>query len=174
MTPTFEALVETGAALIAACRQKRLRLAAAESCTGGLLAAVLTEVPGASDVFERGFVTYSNASKSEQLNVPADLIERFGAVSEEVAHAMASGALLHSHADLAIAVTGVAGPGGGTVSKPVGLVHLAAARRSGDTLHKELRLADIGRAAVRRASVGEALMLLTELVAQAAEASALP
>src|SRR6185295_1657558 len=111
------------------CRRKSLTVCTAESCTGGLIAALLTEIPGSSDVVERGFVTYSNAAKAEQLGVPADLIAVHGAVSEPVARTMAEGALSHSHADLAVSVTGVAGPGGGSLAKPVGLVHLAAARR---------------------------------------------
>jgi nicotinamide-nucleotide amidase len=164
VTPGFEALIAQAAELLAACGAKHLTLAAAESCTGGLLAALLTEVPGSSDVFERGFVTYSNAAKTEQLGVPADLIERHGAVSEEVARAMACGALQHSRADLAVAVTGVAGPGGGTAAKPVGLVHLAAARRGGSVQHRELRTGDIGRSAVRRAAVAEAFALIRALL----------
>jgi nicotinamide-nucleotide amidase len=164
VTPGFEALIAQAAELLGACRAKHLTLAAAESCTGGLLAALLTEVPGSSDVFERGFVTYSNAAKTEQVGVPADLIERHGAVSEEVARAMACGALQHSRADLAVAVTGVAGPGGGTAAKPVGLVHLAAARRGGSVQHRELRTGDIGRSAVRRAAVAEAFALIRALL----------
>jgi nicotinamide-nucleotide amidase len=164
VTPDFEALIAQAAELLGACRAKHLTLAAAESCTGGLVAATLTEVPGSSDVFERGFVTYSDAAKTEQLGVPADLIERQGAVSEEVARAMARGALQHSRADLAVAVTGVAGPGGGSAAKPVGLVHLAAARGGGDVLHRELRIGDIGRSAVRRAAVAEAFALIRALL----------
>jgi nicotinamide-nucleotide amidase len=139
-------------------------LATAESCTGGLIAAVLTEVAGSSDVFERGFVTYSNAAKTDLLGVPAGLIEQHGAVSEAVARAMAAGALEHSRADLAVSVTGVAGPGGGTVLKPVGLVHLAAARRGGPVIHREIRTGDIGRREVRRASVSEAFALVRALL----------
>ena len=115
-------------------RERGDLLATAESCTGGLLAATLTAIPGASDVFERGFVTYSNTSKSELLGVPAWLIERHGSVSEDVARAMVGGALTHSRATLAVAITGIAGPGGGTPDKPVGLVHLAAARRDAPVL----------------------------------------
>src|SRR6478736_6242669 len=123
-------LIAEAAALLDACRERGDLLAAAESCTGGLLAAMLTAIPGSSDVFERGFVTYSNASKSEMLGVPVWLIERHGAVSEDVARAMAGGALTHSHASLAVAVTGIAGPDGGTQDKPVGLVYFAAGRRN--------------------------------------------
>ncbi len=164
MIASFDDLVGQAAALLVVCRSKRLTIASAESCTGGLIAALLTEVPGSSDVFERGFVTYSNAAKSEMLGVPADLIARHGAVSLEVARAMASGALEHSRADLSIAVTGVAGPGGGSAEKPVGLVHLCAARRNGPVLHRELRTGDIGRKGVRQASVAEAFTLARALL----------
>ena len=114
MSPSFDSLVAEAGALLALCRARKLKLATAESCTGGLVAAILTEVPGSSDVVERGFVTYSNEAKTEMLGVPAALIETHGAVSEAVARAMAEGALEHSHADIAVSVTGVAGPGGGT------------------------------------------------------------
>ena len=147
-------------------RQKRLRLATAESCTGGLVAALLTEIPGSSDVFDRGFVTYSNASKAAMLGVPPATLEIFGAVSHETAEAMARGALAQSEADLAVSITGIAGPGGGTQGKPVGLVHFAAAARSGRLIHHERRFGDIGRAEVRNASVMEALALLHELAGQ--------
>ena len=155
-----ERLLREAESLLEACRTRGLKLATAESCTGGLIAALLTEIPGSSDVVERGFVTYSNAAKAEQLGVPADLIAAHGAVSEPVARAMAEGALAHSHADLAVSVTGVAGPGGGSLAKPVGLVHLAAARRGAPTLHQELRLGDIGRGPIRMATLEAALVLL--------------
>ncbi|MDQ3558935.1 MAG: CinA family protein [Pseudomonadota bacterium] len=164
MIASFDQLVEQAAALLEACRSQQLMIASAESCTGGLIAAMLTGVPGSSDVFERGFVTYSNAAKREMLGVPANLIDVCGAVSPEVARAMASGALAHSRADLSIAVTGVAGPGGGSAEKPVGLVHLAAARRNGPVLHRELRTGDIGRKGVRQASVAEAFTLARALL----------
>ncbi len=153
--------------ILASLRGAKLKLVTAESCTGGLIAAALTEVPGSSDVFERGFVTYSNEAKTELLGVPADLIDNHGAVSREVAEAMALGALANSYADIAIAVTGVAGPGGGTSEKPVGLVHLAAAR-GGQVIHRPIRLGNIGRAQVRQASVAEAFRLIRE-IAQAEE-----
>jgi nicotinamide-nucleotide amidase len=162
--PTYEELTAEAELLLAACRALGVKLATAESCTGGLIAAIVTEVPGSSDVFERGFVTYANAAKTELLGVPAAMIEAHGAVSAEVAGAMAAGALARSPADLALAMTGVAGPGGGTAEKPVGLVHLAAARRDGRTEHRELRLGNIGRGAIRRASVQEAFGLLRALV----------
>ncbi len=134
-------------------------LATAESCTGGMIAAALTDIAGSSDVVERGFVTYSNAAKSEMLGVPADLIARVGAVSEEVARAMAMGALVHAPVDLAIAVTGIAGPGGGSAGKPVGLVHFGVARRGVPT-HTEHHVFPGDRDAVRRATVLRALEML--------------
>jgi nicotinamide-nucleotide amidase len=145
--------------LLAAARTRNLRIVTAESCTGGLIAAALTAIPGSSDVVERGFVTYSNEAKSELLSVPAELIARKGAVSTEVALAMAAGALKHSPADIAIAVTGIAGPGGGSEAKPIGLVHIATARRGGARLHEELRLGDIGRDRIREETVRAALAL---------------
>ena len=150
--------------LLARCRAERLRVATAESCTGGLIAALLTEVAGSSDVVERGFVTYSNEAKSELLGVPAVMIARHGAVSAETARAMVEGALRHAPADLAVAVTGVAGPGGGSAEKPVGLVHLAALRRGGAILHQEARFGAIGRAEVRLQTVDAALVLLGRLI----------
>src|SRR5262249_25011458 len=128
------------------------------------LAATLTAVPGSSDVVERGFVTYSNTAKSEMLGVPVWLIERHGAVSEDVARALVGGALTHSRATLAAAITGIAGPGGGTDEKPVGLVHLAAARRDAPAAHERLLLGDIGRAEIRRESVARAVALLASLL----------
>jgi nicotinamide-nucleotide amidase len=144
------------APLAAALRARGWRLATAESCTGGLIAATCTALPGSSDWFERGFVTYSNAAKTEQLGVPALLVEQHGAVSEAVARALAEGALAQSPADLALAVTGVAGPGGGSADKPVGLVWLATARRGAATLAERLHL-DGDRAAVRARTVQVAL-----------------
>jgi nicotinamide-nucleotide amidase len=163
MFPT--ALLDEAARLLDAYRMRGKRIAAAESCTGGLVVALLTEVPGSSDVVERGFVTYSNAAKIEMLGVPADLIAAHGAVSEPVARAMAEGALIVSPADISISVTGVTGPGGGSEAKPVGLVHLAAARAGGTTLHRECRFGDIGRDGVRIRSVEAALALLQQALA---------
>jgi nicotinamide-nucleotide amidase len=114
--------------LLGELRARNLRLATAESCTGGLIAGLFTEIAGSSDVFERGFVTYSNDAKHELLGIPKNLLDVHGAVSEQVARAMALGALKHSHADIVIAVTGIAGPGGATETKPIGLVHVAIAR----------------------------------------------
>ena len=151
-------------ALLDSCRARGLRIATAESCTGGLIAAALTAIPGSSDVVERGFVTYSNEAKIELLGVPAELIAAHGAVSMEVALAMAEGALTHSRADIAIAVTGIAGPGGGSADKPVGLVHIAVARRGGARLHEEKRFGDIGRDEVRECSVELAFLLLGKML----------
>src|SRR6202035_4780856 len=119
------------------CRKRGLRIATAESCTGGLVAGALTEIAGSSDVVDRGFVTYSNAAKEAMLGVPAATLERYGAVSAETAAAMAAGALKNSLADVTVAITGIAGPGGGSKQKPVGLVHFAAARRGGRCLAPE-------------------------------------
>ena len=146
-------------ALLVALRTRKLTLCTAESCTGGLIAGLLTEIAGSSDVFDRGFVTYSNGAKCDLLGVPATLIGRYGAVSAEVAVAMASGALRASTASVSVAVTGVAGPGGGTAEKPVGLVHVAAKIRGRHPLHTKLELGDIGRSAVRIETVRVALHL---------------
>jgi nicotinamide-nucleotide amidase len=156
------ATLADAAALLALCRARGLKLAAAESCTGGLVAAALTSVPGSSDVFERGFVTYSNEAKETMLGVPAALIEREGAVSEAVAKEMAAGAIRNSSAGLAVSVTGVAGPGGGTPQKPVGLVWLGAAHFGGE-VRAERHLFPGDRAAVRAASVAAALALLAAM-----------
>src|SRR3989338_82160 len=133
--------LELAKEVIAACVAGGLRIAPAESCTGGLVMGCLTAIPGASNVVDRGFVAYANRAKAEMLGVEAALIERSGAVSESVARAMAEGALNNSSADLSVAVTGIAGPGGGSAEKPVGLVHVAAARRGGATLHQCCRFA---------------------------------
>jgi nicotinamide-nucleotide amidase len=158
------ALVGEAAALLEACRALRVKLVTAESCTGGLVAATLTAVPGSSDVFDRGFVTYSNEAKTAMLGVSAGLIEREGAVSEAVAMAMAQGALDHSQGDLAIAVTGIAGPDGGSAEKPVGLVYFAGASRDGRACRHRALFGDIGRDAVRRESVARAFLLVAELL----------
>jgi nicotinamide-nucleotide amidase len=157
------ALLARAEKLLADARAEGVKIATAESCTGGLVAGLLTEIPGSSDVVERGFVTYSNQAKHELLGVPDALMVRHGAVSAEVARAMALGALKHSHADLAVAVTGIAGPGGGTEGKPVGLVHLAVAR--GDCLViRECRFGDIGRREVRLKAVEAAMEMLASLL----------
>lgn len=150
--------------LLEECRERRLRIVTAESCTGGLVAAALTEIAGSSDVVDRGFVTYSNRAKSSLLNVPGDLIADVGAVSEPVARMMAEGALAASDAHIAVAITGVAGPGGGTAMKPVGLVHLATARANGPILHRRELFGDVGREEVRMAAVAVALEMMRERV----------
>ena len=162
-----DAIRHAAARVLDACRTHGLKVATAESCTGGLVTGALTEIPGSSDVLDRGFVTYSNAAKQAMLGVPASILERHGAVSRETADAMAAGALMMSNADLAVAITGIAGPGGGSAEKPVGLVHFAAAARDGRRVHREKRYGDVGRSAVRREAVAEALALLEMLAASA-------
>jgi nicotinamide-nucleotide amidase len=152
-------------ALLDLCKAKKLMVATAESCTGGLVAGALTDIAGSSAVVDRGFVTYTNEAKHQMLGVPQATLNEFGAVSRETAEAMARGALGHANADIVVAVTGIAGPGGGSAGKPVGLVHFAAASRSGALNHRERRFGDIGRAEVRRLSVLEALAMLAELAA---------
>ena len=147
------------AAVIETCRAAGFKVATAESCTGGLIAGALTEVAGSSDVFERGFITYSNEAKRAMLGVPVGLLDKFGAVSAEVARAMAEGAIARSETQLAVSVTGVAGPGGATETKPVGLVHMAIARESKATLDYR-NVFSGNRSEVRLASVVEALRRL--------------
>ena len=151
--------------LIDEARDQSLRIVTAESCTGGLVAAAICQVPGASDVFERGFVTYSNRAKQELLGVPGDLIADLGAVSEPVARMMAEGALANSNAHLAVAITGVAGPGGGTPLKPVGTVHIAAARSNQGLSHRHELFELDDREAVQMAAVRSALEMLRERIA---------
>ena len=160
MAVTFPSNVaEKAERLLALCRDRGLRIATAESCTGGLIAACLTDIAGSSDVVDRGFVTYSNEAKHDLLGVPDALLMRVGAVSEEVARAMAVGALARSDAHLAVAVTGIAGPGGGTDAKPVGLVHHACAGPGGAVVHRRVVYPG-DRGAVRRATVETALDML--------------
>jgi nicotinamide-nucleotide amidase len=149
-----------------ALRARRLKLVTAESCTGGLVAAALTEIPGSSEVLERGFVTYSNTSKQSDLGVHPETIRSHGAVSAETVEAMALGALERSPADLSVAITGIAGPSGGSAEKPVGLVHFAAARRGGEPRLREVKFGDIGRSEVRRRSVLVALGLVGDLAGE--------
>lgn len=156
-------LTDRAAALIALCKQQGLMVATAESCTGGLIIGCLTEVAGSSAVVDRGFITYSNEAKMDLVDVPKDLLIQHGAVSEPVARAMAQGALANSQASISMAVTGVAGPGGGSEAKPVGLVHIAAARADGQVLHVEMRYGDIGRDQVRQKTIRSALDLAAEL-----------
>lgn len=149
--------------LLDLCRMRKLTIATAESCTGGLVAGALTEIPGSSDVVDRGFITYSNDAKRSMLGVKASTLETFGAVSKETAIAMAVGALETADVDLAVSITGIAGPGGATPGKPVGLVHFAVAARDGRIVSREKRFGAVGRSVVRQLSVIEALRLLTEL-----------
>jgi nicotinamide-nucleotide amidase len=153
-------LIETAEALLATLRARKLMLATAESCTGGLIAGVLTEIAGSSDVIERGFVTYSNEAKNELIGVPAAMILEHGAVSKDVALAMVAGALERSRASVAVAVTGVAGPGGGSEAKPVGLVHIAVQRRGEPAAHRECRFGEIGRHEIRMATVAAAFEMI--------------
>jgi len=140
-----------------------LTIATAESCTAGLIAGALTEIAGSSAVFDRGFVTYSNEAKQQMIGVCAETLKAHGAVSRPTALEMAEGALRQSGVAVTVAVTGIAGPGGGSPEKPVGLVHLAAARKGRETLHREMRYGDIGRSAVRLATVRTALEMLAEI-----------
>ncbi len=140
--------------------ERRVKIATAESCTGGLLAGLLTEFTGSSKIFERGFVTYSNQSKAEVLGVAGDVLADYGAVSEPVARLMAEGALEASRANLAIAITGIAGPDGGTPMKPVGTVHIACARENKAMMHEILTLGDIGRHEVRMETLKAALNMV--------------
>lgn len=160
-----DALRDEAKRLLQRYREAGRRLATVESCTGGLIAGLLTEIAGSSDVVERGFVTYSNAAKSEMVGVPAELIVRHGAVSAEVAEAMAAGALAHSPADVAVAVTGIAGPGGATPNKPVGLVYFGLAVR-GDSVRSERHVFPGDRSGVRLASVARALALFASAEAR--------
>ena len=147
--------------ILQTCREARIMVATVESCTGGMVATVLTEIAGSSDVVDRGFVTYTNEAKNELVGVPMDLFSKVGAVSEEVARAMAAGGLSHSCAEIAVGVTGVAGPGR-SENKPAGLVHICAARKGGEAIHEKCQF-DGNRAAVRKASVLKAFDLIERL-----------
>ena len=155
-----DGLLRAAEHLLADLKAAGLKIATAESCTGGLIASLLTEIPSSSQVFERGFVTYSNAAKIEMLGVDPTLITNLGAVSREVAIAMAEGAIRKSKADAAVAVTGVAGPGGGTIDKPVGLVHIAVIRRNARPLHQESRFSNQSRSEIRKLTVAAAMDLV--------------
>ena len=157
-------LLRLAEVVIADARQAKLRICTAESCTGGMIATLLTEVPGSSAVFDRGLVVYTNRAKQDLLGVPGDLIADMGEVSEAVARMMAEGAVENSNAQLAVAVTGIAGPGGGTARKPIGLVHIAAAREGRSILHEEQHFGDIGRTEVRLKTCEAALSLLHRLI----------
>ncbi len=158
-----EAFITAAKALLDICTRKRLTLATAESCTGGLVAAALSEIPGSSSVLDRGFVTYSNEAKQQMLGVTPATIDVHGAVSTECAEEMARGALAHASVDLAVSITGIAGPTGAVPGKPIGLVYFCAASRSGRLIAHDRKYGDIGRANVRRQSVLQALAMLREL-----------
>jgi nicotinamide-nucleotide amidase len=160
---TDRAMIDAANALLELCKKKKLTLATAESCTGGLVAATLSEIPGSSLVLDRGFVTYSNEAKQQMLGVTPSTIDVYGAVSKECAEEMAKGALAHASVDLAVSITGIAGPTGAAPGKPVGLVYFCAASRSGRVIAHDRKYGDIGRAEVRRASVLQALGMLQEL-----------
>ncbi len=162
-------VMELARQVLDACRKRKIMIATAESCTGGLLAAALTELPGSSAVFERGFVTYSNDAKIELLGIFPITLKQHGAVSEETAMEMAHCALVRSEAGLAVGITGIAGPDGGSADKPVGLVHIVAKRYDGLLLHRDLNLGDIGRSAIRMEAVRNALEMLLKLAATEAE-----
>jgi nicotinamide-nucleotide amidase len=157
-------LLRLAEVVVADARAAKLRIATAESCTGGMIGALITEVPGSSAVFDRGFIVYTNRAKQDLLGVPGDLIADMGEVSEAVARMMAEGAVENSNAQLAVAVTGIAGPGGGTAMKPIGLVHIAACREGRSILHEEQRFGDIGRTEVRLKTCEAALSLLHRLI----------
>ncbi len=160
--------ITTATALIERLRSDKLTIITAESCTGGLIGALLTEISGSSDVFERGFITYSNGAKCDLLGVPPTLIGRYGAVSSQVADAMAVGALRASTGDISVAVTGIAGPSGGSAAKPVGLVYISVAQRGQRAVTVEHRYGDITRAGVRLAAVRSAIELLGQSLDSAA------
>lgn len=153
-------LLDRAEIILEKARQRRMTVTTAESCTGGLISGVLTEIPGASDVIDRGFIVYSNEAKRELLGVPQSLLEIHGAVSEPVARAMAEGATRAANADLAVAVTGIAGPSGGSATKPVGRVHLALAGKNKATYHVMMDYGAIGRSVIRLRTVETALGLL--------------
>ena len=157
-------LIDEAGRLVAALRARGAKIVTAESCTGGLLAAVLTEIAGSSEVLECSFVTYSNAAKQQELGISGELLARYGAVSAEVAQAMATGALARAGADVAISSTGLAGPGGGSATKPVGLVYLGAAVSGRPATHVECRFGDIGRGAIRQKSIEAAFALLWQVL----------
>jgi nicotinamide-nucleotide amidase len=158
-----EDIVAAAKRLFDICRRKNLKIATAESCTGGLVAGTVTEIPGSSHLLDRGFVTYSNDAKQDMLGVPSHILERYGAVSRETAEAMAKGALAHAPVDLAVSITGVAGPDGGSEAKPVGLVHFGVASASGLFAHVEKRFGNPGRSEVRKHSVLQAFVMLHEM-----------
>lgn len=159
------ALSDLARGVLDKARAQKLKIATAESCTGGLVAMVLTDIAGASDVFERGFVTYSNAAKTDLVGVPESLIAEFGAVSEPVARGMAEGAVKHSRADIGVGITGIAGPGGGSKDKPVGLVHIAVYRKSSGTRHGRFHFGELPRRDIREKAARDALMMVMQALA---------
>jgi nicotinamide-nucleotide amidase len=156
-------IIDASVNLLDLCKEKKLTAATAESCTGGLVAGALSEISGSSAVLDRGFVTYSNEAKQQMLGVTPSTIDVYGAVSKECAEEMAKGALAHAQVDLAVSITGIAGPTGATPGKPIGLVYFCAASRSGRLIAHDRKYGDIGRSNVRRASVIQALAMLQEL-----------
>jgi nicotinamide-nucleotide amidase len=163
-------VIEAATGLIKLCLDEKVTIATAESCTGGLVATTLTDVAGSSAVFDRAYVTYSNEAKQQMLGVTATTLKQHGAVSRQTAEAMAEGALSGNKVGLAVAITGIAGPGGGTADKPVGLVHFAVASRNGTTMHVVKRFGDISRAEIRRMAMLQALRMLREVtLAEAAK-----
>jgi nicotinamide-nucleotide amidase len=160
---TDQEIIDASIKLLDLCKEKKLTVATAESCTGGLVAGALSEISGSSSVLDRGFVTYSNEAKQQMLGVTPSTIDVYGAVSKECAEEMAKGALAHAQVDLAVSITGIAGPTGATPGKPIGLVYFCAASRSGRVIAHDRKYGDIGRSNVRRASVIQALAMLQEL-----------
>lgn len=156
-------IMELAREVVALCTEKNVMVATAESCTGGLVSAAISEIPGASQVLERGFVTYSDQSKMEMLGVMPITLRQYGAVSKDVSLEMAHGAMSRSEAGISVSVTGIAGPTGGTTGKPVGLVHFGGRHYKGALIHREMNFGDIGRHAIRMASVEVALEMIIEL-----------
>jgi nicotinamide-nucleotide amidase len=156
-------IVEAAKRLLDICKRKNLTVATAESCTAGLVAGTLTEIPGVSSILDRGFITYSNQAKQDMIGVSAATLAAHGAVSRQTAEEMALGALAHAPVDLAVSVTGIAGPDGGSADKPVGLVHFGAAARSGKLVHAEKRFGNLGRSEIRKLSVLQAFRMLHDL-----------
>ena len=157
-------IINLATSVLEQCRNRKIHVSTAESCTGGLIVGALTEIAGSSDVVDRGFITYTNRAKMEMLGVSNDILKIDGAVSKETALAMSEGAIKNSSANIAVSVTGIAGPGGGSEQKPVGLVHMAAIKRGDNPIHQEHRFGDIGRDKVREATVIAALNLLANVI----------
>lgn len=157
-------IIKLATEVLELARKNKYQIATAESCTGGLIIGALTEIAGSSDVVDRGFITYSNQAKHENILVNSQTLEKFGAVSKETALEMVDGALNQSNASIAVSVTGIAGPGGGSIDKPVGLVHIAAQKKGSIPIHQKANFGDIGRSAVREATIIAALKLLKEVI----------